>query len=134
MKIKTDFITNSSSSSFIIAMQGTVEVDDETLKRYPFIAKHMELISKILLSGDTFSSVKELDEYFLDQYAWGDIDTIEKVLEDSYQAPLYNKCKEMLEKGFLIFEKCVEYSETEITNILYSLEDDETFIILEGGE
>ena len=37
MKIREDFVTNSSSSSYVIAYKASPNFDEETIQRYPIL-------------------------------------------------------------------------------------------------
>lgn len=141
MKIRSDYVTNSSSSSYVIAYKSLPEIDEETLKRYPFLKNYGKLIETVLFTeGDndttagTVSRTKEeYDENFISEYGWRDNTTVESILkDDDYLVDMYNKSIEYLEKGFNILDKRVDYNDTYCQNMIRELaEDKENFVILE---
>ena len=66
MKIRNDFVTNSSSSSYVIAHK-KLEVDAETKEKYPELQKHLDLMENILLVdyGEVFRTKEEWDAYMI---------------------------------------------------------------------
>lgn len=141
MKIRSDYVTNSSSSSYVIAYKSLPEIDEETLKRYPFLKNYGKLIETVLFTeGDndttagTVSRTKEeYDENFISEYGWRDNTTVESILkDDGYLVDMYNKSIEYLEKGFNILDKRVDYNDTYCQNMIRELaKDKENFVILE---
>lgn len=141
MKIRNDYVTNSSSSSYVIAYKSLPEIDEETLKRYPFLKNYGKLIETVLFTeGDndttagTVSRTKEeYDDNFISEYGWRDNTTVESILkDDDYLVDMYNKAIEYLEKGFNILDKRVDYNDTYCQNMIRELaKDKENFVILE---
>ena len=60
MKLRTDFVTNSSSSSFVIAYKEFPNLDEDILNRYPFLRNINEMVEKILFSaGSSYDETTE---------------------------------------------------------------------------
>lgn len=141
MKIRSDYVTNSSSSSYVIAYKSLPGIDEDTLNRYPFLKNYGKLIEKILFTeGDndttagTVSRTKEeYDKNFVDEYGWKSDMTLADILEDDeWLTNRYSKAVEYLEKGFNILDKSVDYNDTYCQNMIRELaEDKDNFVILE---
>jgi len=141
MKIRNDYVTNSSSSSYVIAYKSLPEIDEETLKKYPFLKNYGKLIETALFTeGDNDTTAgavsrtkEEYDDNFISEYGWRDNATVESILkDDDYLVDMYNKAIEYLERGFNILDKRVDYNDTYCQNMIRELaEDKENFVILE---
>jgi hypothetical protein len=140
MKVRRDFVTNSSSSSYVIAYRSLPKFDEETLAKYPFLENYDKLIEKVLFTegdnattaGEVARTKEEYDQWFLSTYSWRN-NTLEEILEDDrWLRDRYNKAIEYLEKGFNILSKDVDYNDEYCANMLRELaKDEDNFVILE---
>jgi hypothetical protein len=143
MKLRTDFVTNSSSSSFVIAYKDFPKLEEDVIKRYPFLDNINELIEKILFSeggsydetteGVVCKDKKSFDDYFIGRYG-GSQDTLETLFANSpYCKEDYEKIVEYVNKGYKILFKYIDYSDDTLTSMIKWLSDmnKEYFVILE---
>lgn len=131
MKIRQDFVTNSSSSSYVIAYQQFPNYDEEILKKYPAIACFNKLVDMVLTAsgsgynetdtGDKVTTQAELDDYFIKTYGWRDI-TLEKLLEDDeWLKETYDKSLVAINRGCIVLFKRIDYSDNTLTDLIQEL-------------
>lgn len=141
MKIRSDFVTNSSSSSYVIAYRNLPEFDEETITKYPFLKNYGNLIEKVLFTagdndttaGKVYETKEKWDAHFIDYYGWKGNDTVDKILEDDPSlGDRYNQAISYLANGFKILDKSVDYNDSYCENMIRELANDtENFVILE---
>jgi hypothetical protein len=107
VKIRTGFVSNSSSSSFIVAYSG-----DEAKA---VISLEIDLARL----GDTFETVEQLGEYFVEEYGWRQ--SLEEVLEEcEWTREKYNKARAAIESGKRVIIGYVSNDSSAPSNVLYS--------------
>lgn len=132
MKFRSGFVTNSSSSSFVVGFKqdGLNEIEN-TLDKVPAIFKSSFLMFKKVLDFDDAITTKEqLDKYFIYEYGYKN-QTIEELLEeDEYLQEKYDMFLKHLEKGYGIIEKSVDHYDETMNDLLHSLPKKDDCIIL----
>jgi len=132
LKVRLDFITNSSSSSFVIMYKTMPEVDKQVLEQYPYIKNYVKLLEKALV-GDSknITTLEELDKYYI---GYSGYETIEEMIKEDgdYFQEDYNKYKEKIKSNYSITFKEVDYSDEHTSEMLKSLHDGENFIVEEN--
>ena len=138
MKLRFDHVTNSSSSSFVVAFKKFPEIDAETIKKYPFLSAFDEIMKELIMNSDGWTETtdgiviendNELKDYIRDEYGYKQ--TFSQVVkEDPYARDLYDMCRPKLDEGYKILMKDIGYGDFRGT-MLKKLESDD-FVILEG--
>ena len=127
MKIRSDFVTNSSSSSYVIAYKG---LDTP----HPSIKSLNKMIEIVLFSdggyettrGEKVRTIDELDSYMVDTYGYSDLNTIDKLLSaDSYEKKIHTECVKALNEGYTILIKDVGYSDETLSALLHDIANED---------
>lgn len=127
MKIRSDFVTNSSSSSYVIAYKGLNTP-------HPSIKSLNKMIEIVLFSdggyettrGEKVRTIDELDSYMVDTYGYSDLNTIDKLLSaDSYSKKIHTECVKALNDGYTILFKDVGYSDETLSALLHDIANED---------
>lgn len=127
MKIRSDFVTNSSSSSYVLAYKG---LDTP----HPSIKSLNKMIEIVLFSdggyettrGEKVRTIDELDSYMVDTYGYSDLNTIDKLLAaDSYAKKIHTECVKALNDGYTILFKDIGYSDETLSALLHDIANED---------
>jgi hypothetical protein len=144
MKVRLDFVTNSSSSSYLIAFKDSNIFDEETLNKYPFLKLFPNIIETIMdmesgydtTAAYVYETKEDYEQYLLDNYSYTKTRTIKDLIEgDSYVRNRYEKAVEYLSKGYKIAEKDIDYNDESLIQIIKALaNDNDEFVLLEEDD
>jgi len=114
MKIRTGFVSNSSSSSFVISVDKTDEIPKASIEM------SIDEISK------TISTIEELDHYFIEEHGsyHKKYTSVEELFTEDYKDYLreeYIKYKDELESGKMLFMgRCANDDDNPLSAAMYN--------------
>lgn len=104
MKIRKGFVTNSSSSSFILAKRNNDFTEEQKEAIFAYVKGHM-------LGRTKISTKEQLDEYYK---RYGLFKQNGEIDEDEYYYDEYMKLLGLIQKGYSIYKGDVSFDESEL--------------------
>ena len=129
MKIRMGFVTNSSSTSYVIGYKGETKFDKETLEKYPFLTEFNKMI-KTMFGDVVITSKEEFLEHLNEEFDWKEkFNSIEEFIKDEGIEEPYEKLMAKLEEGYILFFREVSYYDDTFESLYDSLKKNEnTFV------
>ena len=125
-KQRLSFVTNSSSSSFILAVKDEGFLKSGTSKLEKFVK------GIIFGNAEVIKTKEELDEYFKANYVYG-TRTLEKYLaDDEYGREDYEKYLQYINNGYLVVKREVDNSEDTMIDLIHELPNEDKIIMIQG--
>lgn len=119
MKVRNGFVSNSSSSSFIISVPSSVGKG----------GKIMVEVDPSKVFDTVITSKEELDKWVVDQYGWGGVTDVEKILADEdWVQERYAEMLKTVERGDVVLQGDFEYDDTSVVNLLTSAKGVKTIV------
>lgn len=116
MKYRQGFVTNSSSSSFVIAIKDRSEPFNRA-----FIDAFIKTTGDETRIGQFISTKEELDAEYKG-YCWGSLNTLEKLFEEETELKeTYDKTLQLINDGYAIIKKSISYSDEGFSDFVYQL-------------
>jgi len=138
MKIRQGFVTNSSSSSFVLAVKQLPEVDEEVAKSHP-VLKYVYKMVIDTIEGKSDDVVRTLAEYdkFISGKVYGRYATALDALIYEYDdeeggKKLYAERAAVFNKGYTLYYLDIEYSDESLADMLRAMSDGENILFEEG--
>ena len=124
MKIRNDFITNSSSTSYVISFDS---------KGFDLENPFVKICWKFMIGDGTFIKSKEdLDNHFIDYYGYRGCETLELIIDNEpYLEEFYNEIKNELENGRFVLKREVDYNDETTYSIIDELAREKYIKILQ---